>query len=106
MGNFDMGADHGSREESWVNHRLQGRPGLSKITGSAQCVSRDHFQKHGGLCRRLWSAAAGLFMTQTSGSHPVACTVNYVMQAPFEWHVLAAPTGGAVACRSNQQCAR
>jgi hypothetical protein len=31
MGDFDMGADHGSREESRADHRLQGLPGLSKI---------------------------------------------------------------------------
>src|SRR5438270_542547 len=50
MGNVDMGADHASREEFGADHRLQGLPGLSKITGSAQRVSGDHFQKHGGLC--------------------------------------------------------
>jgi hypothetical protein len=30
MGDFDMGGDHGSREESWANHRLQGLPASPK----------------------------------------------------------------------------
>jgi hypothetical protein len=33
-----MEADHGSHEESWANHRLQGLQGHSKITGSAQYI--------------------------------------------------------------------
>src|SRR5207244_5631013 len=46
---------------------------------------------------RLWSAAAGLFMTQAAGTHPAACTRNDVMQAPFAWDMVAAPMGTAVA---------
>jgi dipeptidyl aminopeptidase/acylaminoacyl peptidase len=49
---------------------------------------------------RLWSAVAacaGLFMTQAAGAHPAAFTLNDVMQAPFAWDLLAAPTGTAVA---------
>src|SRR5712672_5679 len=49
---------------------------------------------------RLWSAAAacaGLFVTQASGAHPAAFTLNDVMQAPFASDMLAAPTGAAVA---------
>src|SRR5437762_7579604 len=34
---------HGSHEESWVNNRLQGLPGQSKITGSAQYIFISHF---------------------------------------------------------------
>ena len=37
-----MEADHGSHEESWANHRLQGLQAHSKITGSAQYNSVDH----------------------------------------------------------------
>ena len=33
-----MEADHGSHEESWANHRLQGLQAHSKITGSAQYI--------------------------------------------------------------------
>jgi dipeptidyl aminopeptidase/acylaminoacyl peptidase len=51
-----------------------------------------------GLGRlRLWSAAAGLFMTQAAGTHPASFTLNDVMQAPFAWDMVAAPTGAAVA---------
>src|SRR5437762_13813039 len=49
---------------------------------------------------RLWSAAAacaGLFMTQAAGTHPAAFTLNDVMQAPFPYDMVAAPTGAAVA---------
>ncbi len=49
---------------------------------------------------RLWSAAAacaGLFMTQAAGTHPAAFTLNDVMQAPFPYYMVAAPTGAAVA---------
>ena len=49
---------------------------------------------------RLWSAAAacaGLFMTQAAGAHPAAFTLNDVMQAPFPYDTVAAPTGAAVA---------
>ena len=49
---------------------------------------------------RLWSAAAacaGLFMTQAAGAHPAAFTLNDVMQAPFPYDRVAAPTGAAVA---------
>jgi len=49
---------------------------------------------------RLWSAAAacaGLFMTQVAGTHPAAFTLNDVMQAPFPYYMVAAPTGAAVA---------
>src|SRR6267378_4306649 len=49
---------------------------------------------------RLWSAAAacaGLFMTQAAGTHPTAFTLNDVMQAPFPYYMVAAPTGAAVA---------
>ena len=49
---------------------------------------------------RLWSAAAacaGLFMTQAAGTHPAAFTLNEVMQAPFPYYMVAAPTGAAVA---------
>ena len=49
---------------------------------------------------RLWSAAAacaGLFMTQAAGTHPAAFTLNEVMQAPFAYYMVAAPTGAAVA---------
>jgi len=49
---------------------------------------------------RLWSAAAacaGLFMTQAAGAHPAAFTLNDVMQAPFPYDMVAAPTGAAVA---------
>jgi Tol biopolymer transport system component len=49
---------------------------------------------------RLWSAAAAcaaLFMTQTAGAHPAAFTLNDVMQAPFPYDMVAAPTGAAVA---------
>ena len=48
----------------------------------------------------LWSAAAacaGLFMTQAAGAHPAAFTLNDVMQAPFPYDMVAAPTGAAVA---------
>src|SRR5713226_6836601 len=49
---------------------------------------------------RLWSAAAacaGLFMTQAAGTYPAAFTLNDVMQAPFPYDMVAAPTGAAVA---------
>ena len=49
---------------------------------------------------RLWSAAAacaGLFMTQAAGAHQAAFTLNDVMQAPFPYDMVAAPTGAAVA---------
>jgi len=49
---------------------------------------------------RLWSAAAacaGLFMTQAAGAHPAVFTLNDVMQAPFPYDMVAAPTGSAVA---------
>ena len=49
---------------------------------------------------RLWSAAAAcaaLFMTQAAGAHPAAFTLNDVMQAPFPYDTVAAPTGAAVA---------
>ncbi len=49
---------------------------------------------------RLWSAAAAcaaLFMTQAAGAHPAAFTLNDVMQAPFPYDMVAAPTGAAVA---------
>src|SRR6266478_6363868 len=46
---------------------------------------------------RLWSAAAGLFVTQAAGAHPAAFTLDDVMQAPFAWDMVAAPTGAAVA---------
>src|SRR6202050_964399 len=49
---------------------------------------------------RLWSAAAacaGLFMTQAAGAHPAAFTLNDVMQAPFPYDMVPAPTGSAVA---------
>ena len=49
---------------------------------------------------RLWSAAAAcaaLFMTQAAGAHPAAFTLNDVMQAPFPYDMMAAPTGAAVA---------
>jgi hypothetical protein len=48
---------------------------------------------------RLWSAAAAcaaLFMTQAAGAHPAAFTLNDVMQAPFPYDMVAAPTGAAV----------
>jgi len=32
-----------SHEEDWNNHRLQGLPGHSKITGSAQYIFISHF---------------------------------------------------------------
>ena len=43
LAKFDMEADHGSHEEGWNNHRLQGLPGHSKITGSAQYIFISHF---------------------------------------------------------------
>lgn len=49
---------------------------------------------------RLWSAVSasvGLFMTQAAGTHPVAFTLNDVMQAPFPHDMVAAPTGTGVA---------
>src|SRR5271156_4562546 len=49
---------------------------------------------------RLWSAAAacaGLFMTQGAGPHPGAFTLNDVMQAPYPYNMVPAPTGAAVA---------
>src|SRR5271170_2209309 len=49
---------------------------------------------------RLWSAAAacaGLFMTQGAGPHPGAFTLNDVMQAPYPYDMVPAPTGAAVA---------
>jgi dipeptidyl aminopeptidase/acylaminoacyl peptidase len=49
---------------------------------------------------RLWSAAAAcaaLFMTQAAGAHQAAFTLNDVMQAPFPYDMVAAPTGAAVA---------
>jgi dipeptidyl aminopeptidase/acylaminoacyl peptidase len=49
---------------------------------------------------RLSSAAAvcaALFMTQAAGAHPAAFTLNDVMQAPFPYDMVAAPTGAAVA---------
>src|SRR6267378_6308132 len=56
---------------------------------------------HFGLGKlRLWSAAAacaGLFITQAAGTHPAAFTLNDVMQAPFPYYMVAAPTGAAVA---------
>jgi hypothetical protein len=48
----------------------------------------------------LWSAAAacaGLFMTPAPGSHPGAFTLNDVMQAPYPYDMVPAPTGSAVA---------
>ena len=48
----------------------------------------------------LWSAAAacaGLFMTQGAGPHPGAFTLNDVMQAPYPYDMVPAPTGSAVA---------
>jgi hypothetical protein len=54
-----------------------------------------------GLGRlRLWGAAAAcaaLFMTQAGGANPAAFTLNDVMQAPFPFDLVAAPTGAAVA---------
>jgi Tol biopolymer transport system component len=46
---------------------------------------------------RLWSAAAGLFTTQAAGTRAANFTLNDVMQAPFAWDMVAAPTGAAVA---------
>ena len=49
---------------------------------------------------RLWSAAAAcaaLFMTQAAGAQPAAFTLNDVMQAPYPYDMVAAPTGSAVA---------
>jgi dipeptidyl aminopeptidase/acylaminoacyl peptidase len=49
---------------------------------------------------RLWSAAAAcaaLFVTQAAGAHPAAFTLNDVMQAPFPYDIVAAPTGAGVA---------
>jgi dipeptidyl aminopeptidase/acylaminoacyl peptidase len=49
---------------------------------------------------RLWSAAAAcaaLFMTQAAGAHPAAFTLNDVMQAPYPYDMVPAPTGSAVA---------
>ena len=46
---------------------------------------------------RLWSAAAGLFMTQAAGAHAAAFTLDDVMQAPFAWDMVAAlPLGACV----------
>lgn len=42
LAKFDMEANHGSHEESWANHRLQGLQAHSKITGSAQYNSLNH----------------------------------------------------------------
>ena len=36
-------------------------------------------------------------MTQAAGTHPAALTLNDVMQAPFPYYMVAAPTGAAVA---------
>ena len=49
---------------------------------------------------RLWSTAAacaGLFMTQAPGARPTAFTLNDVMQAPYPYDMVPAPTGSAVA---------
>ena len=51
---------------------------------------------------RLWSAAAAcaaLLMTQTlaAGPHPAGFTLSDVMQAPYPYDMVAAPTGSAVA---------
>jgi dipeptidyl aminopeptidase/acylaminoacyl peptidase len=49
---------------------------------------------------RLWSAAAvctALFMTQAAGAHPAGFTLNDVMQAPYPYDMVPAPTGSAVA---------
>jgi Tol biopolymer transport system component len=49
---------------------------------------------------RLWAAAAAcaaLFMTQAAGAHPAAFTLNDVMQAPYPYDMVPAPTGSAVA---------
>jgi dipeptidyl aminopeptidase/acylaminoacyl peptidase len=51
---------------------------------------------------RLWTAAAAcaaLFMTQAqaAGPHPPAFTLNDVMQAPYPYDMVPAPTGSAVA---------
>ncbi len=49
---------------------------------------------------QLWSAAAAcaaLFMTQAAGPHPVAFTLDDVMQAPYPYDMVPAPTGSAVA---------
>jgi dipeptidyl aminopeptidase/acylaminoacyl peptidase len=49
---------------------------------------------------RLWSAAAvyaGLFMTQAAGAQPAAFALNDVMQAPYPYDMVPAPTGSAVA---------
>jgi hypothetical protein len=49
---------------------------------------------------RLWRVAgvcAGLFMTQAAAAHPAAFTLNDVMQAPFPYDMVAAPTGAAMA---------
>ena len=49
---------------------------------------------------RLWSAAAAgasLLMTQAAAAHPAAFTLNDVMQAPYPYDMVAAPTGSAVA---------
>ncbi len=43
------------------------------------------------------AACAALFMTQAAGAHPAAFTLNDVMQAPFPYDMVAAPTGAAVA---------
>ena len=47
--------------------------------------------------RSAAAACAGLFMTQAAGAHPAAFTLNDVMQAPFPYYMVAAPTGAAVA---------
>src|SRR5437879_9915647 len=56
--------------------------------------------------RSAAAACAGLFMTQAAGAHPAAFTLNDVMQAPFAWDMVAAPTGAAVAWVFNAKGCR
>src|SRR5438128_1369174 len=77
-------------------------------SGSSKCIGYQILNSHKGRHMidfglgklRLWTAAAacaGVFMTQAAGAHPAAFTLNDVMQAPFAWDMVAAPTGGAAA---------
>ncbi|HZS57677.1 MAG TPA: prolyl oligopeptidase family serine peptidase [Gemmatimonadaceae bacterium] len=61
-------------------------------------------------CLAMHGMAATLLraqtMTRAAGAHPAAFTLNDVMQAPFPYDMLAAPTGAAVAWVFNAKGCR
>src|SRR5206468_4067465 len=81
-----MEADHGSHEESWANHRLQGLPGQSKITGSAQYNPPADFL----------SIINGDKNTCTSGSSPSTSLIAGIGLAVSAIAQPAVPTKGMV----------